>query len=186
MSDGQSVDWDTVAAFCTANPHFRQCGAACDARPDMAFCANVESYYNYRLSLPANATFLALFSLSFLAFAGTYAFTRKGLGFTVAMLLGVACEIIGYVGRVLSWKNQWQEIGFLIQIICLTIGPAFLAAGIYLCLRRIVYAFGPENSRIAPELYTRIVGFLPPAAPFPRQSLSLLSSEPLSWRGKPS
>ncbi|OIW31238.1 RTA1-domain-containing protein [Coniochaeta ligniaria NRRL 30616] len=125
----------------------------------MAFCANVDSYYNYRISLPANAVFLAIFSLSFLAFAAVYGATRKGLGFTVAMLLGVACEIIGYVGRVMSWENQWQENGFLIQIVCLTIGPAFLAAGVYLCLRRIVYAFGPENSRIPPEYYTRI--FIP-------------------------
>lgn len=43
------------------------------------------------------------------------------------------------------------------QICCLTIGPAFMAGGIYLCLRRIVYAFGPENSRLKPEWYTRIV-----------------------------
>jgi hypothetical protein len=45
------------------------------------------------------------------------------------------------------------------QICCLTIAPAFVAGGIYLCLRRIVYAFGPANSRITPEAYTRI--FIP-------------------------
>lgn len=48
---------------------------------------------------------------------------------------------------------------FLIQIVCLTIGPAFLAAGIYLCLSRIVMTFGPENSRIKPLSYPRI--FIP-------------------------
>jgi hypothetical protein len=32
-----------------------------------------------------------------------------------------------------------------------------MAGGIYLSLRRVVYAFGPENSRISPEAYTRIV-----------------------------
>jgi len=57
----------------------------------------------------------------------------------------------------MSWKNQWEQNGFLIQIVCLTIAPAFMAGGLYLCLRRIVYAFGPENSRIKPESYTRIV-----------------------------
>jgi RTA1 like protein len=45
------------------------------------------------------------------------------------------------------------------QIVCLTIAPAFMAGGIYLCLRRIVYTFGPANSRISPEAYTRI--FIP-------------------------
>jgi hypothetical protein len=57
----------------------------------------------------------------------------------------------------LSWQNRWSENGFLVQICCLTIGPAFMAAGVYLCLRRIVSAFGPENSRLPPEYYTRIV-----------------------------
>ncbi|KAH8882646.1 RTA1-domain-containing protein [Thozetella sp. PMI_491] len=122
-------------------------------------CENVRSFYEYRLSLPANALFLALFILSFLGFVGAYGATRRGLAFTIALLLGVLCEILGYAGRVMSWKNQWQENGFLIQICCLTIGPAFMAAGIYLCLRRIVAAFGPENSRIAPEWYTRL--FIP-------------------------
>jgi hypothetical protein len=154
---GVPIDWDAAASLCPANPTEPVCGAICEAYPDTPLCEFVRSFYNYRISLPANATFLALFSLSFLLFAATYAFTRRGLGFTVAMLLGLACEVIGYAGRVMSWKNQWQETGFLIQIICLTIGPAFLAAGVYLCLRRIVYAFGPENSRIRPEYYTRIV-----------------------------
>jgi len=45
---------------------------------------------------------------------------------------------------------------FLIQIVCLTIGPAFLAAGIYLCLSNIVTIFGPENSRIKPRSYPMI------------------------------
>lgn len=47
----------------------------------------------------------------------------------------------------------------MIQIICLTIAPAFLAAGIYLCLSRIVSTFGTENSRIKPLSYPRI--FIP-------------------------
>ncbi len=45
------------------------------------------------------------------------------------------------------------------QIICLTIAPAFLAAGIYLCLSRIVTTFGAQNSRIAPLTYPRF--FIP-------------------------
>ena len=45
------------------------------------------------------------------------------------------------------------------QIVCLTIAPAFMAAGLYLTLSRIVTTFGPENSRIAPLSYPRI--FIP-------------------------
>lgn len=45
------------------------------------------------------------------------------------------------------------------QIVCLTIAPAFLAAGIYLTLSRIVITFGPDNSHIKPLSYPRI--FIP-------------------------
>jgi hypothetical protein len=120
-------------------------------------CPISSSYYYYRVSLPANAAFLALFSISLIGFLATYALTRRALAFHFALLSGVILEVIGYVGRIQSHQNQWNQNGFLIQIVCLTIAPAFIAGGIYLSLRRVVYAFGPENSRISPEAYTRIV-----------------------------
>ena len=42
------------------------------------------------------------------------------------------------------------------NLIPLTIAPALLTAGIYLCLTRIVVATGAENSRIRPRMYTYI------------------------------
>jgi len=117
------------------------------------------SFWDYRPSLAANSVFLALFSSSLLGFIVVYAITRRTTAFTFALLSGCTLEILGYLGRILSWYNPWRETGFLLQIICLTIAPAFMAGGIYLCLRRIVYAFGKENSRISPETYTRL--FIP-------------------------
>lgn len=52
-------------------------------------------------------------------------------------------------------SNVYQN-PFLIQIICLTIAPAFLAAGIYLCLARIIRIFGMANSRIKPRIYPTV------------------------------
>lgn len=52
-----------------------------------------------------------------------------------------------------------MQNGFLMQIVCLTIAPAFLAAGLYFCLSRIVLTFGPSNSRLPPLWYPRI--FIP-------------------------
>jgi len=74
-----------------------------------------------------------------------------------AMLFGLAAEIIGYSGRILSYNNQWDQNGFLIMTVCLTLGPAFFSAGIYLCLGRIVTVYGAENSRLAPSMYTKLV-----------------------------
>lgn len=127
-----------------------------DVYPEV--CKYDESYYEYRIWIVPNALFLGLFALSFIGYVGVFGLTRfRNVGFTVALLLGVLCEALGYLGRVLSWQDQWSENGFLIQICCLTIGPAFVAAGIYFCLRNIVVAFGAENSRINPALYPRIV-----------------------------
>ncbi|KAK5656191.1 hypothetical protein OQA88_4951 [Cercophora sp. LCS_1] len=131
----------------------------CYQNPKDGLCADIGSFYGYELSLAANATFIALFGASLLGFIGTYVVTRRGLVFTLTFLAGIILEILGYAGRVMSYNNRWDENGFLMQICCLTIGPAFLAGGVYLCLRRIVYAFGAENSRIAPETYTRF--FIP-------------------------
>ncbi|KZL86460.1 rta1 like protein [Colletotrichum incanum] len=133
--------------------------ALCYEAPLSDYCEGVQSYYMYRIALAPNVLFVVLFALSLIAFLATYAATRRGLAFNIAMSLGVVTEIIGYAGRIMSWSNQWEESGFMIQVCALTIGPAFLAAGIYLCIRQIVTAFGPDNSRIPPEWYTRI--FIP-------------------------
>lgn len=150
----------------------------CGYKPDSPACVDMPSFFGsvailpmtnptlltlprYRINLAANVAFVSIFSLSALLYILTYAFTRRGLSFFVAMLLGVLCEVFGYAGRIIAYENQWIDKGFLMQICCLTIGPAFLAAGIYLSLRKIVYAFGAENSRIRPEWYTRIVRPLP-------------------------
>jgi hypothetical protein len=39
-------------------------------------------------------------------------------------------------------------------LVCLTIGPAFLSAAVYLCLARIVVAYGEDLSRFSPRFYT--------------------------------
>ncbi|KAF3920450.1 hypothetical protein ABW20_dc0105213 [Dactylellina cionopaga] len=75
------------------------------------------------------------------------------------MTLGGILEVVGYIGRVGGAKDPFMGLGgqaFLIQICCLTIAPACYAAGIYLCLARIVVAFGSDISRIKPRWYTYI------------------------------
>lgn len=131
----------------------------CYENPTAEICKDVPTNYHYSMSLSANVTFLVIFGLSFFGFLGVYVYTRRALAFTVALSLGLICEVLGYAGRIMGWINPWDSNGFLMQICCLTIGPAFMAAGVYLCLRRIVAVFGPENSRIPPTYYTRI--FIP-------------------------
>lgn len=139
----------------------------CRNNPKNSYCDNVPNFYEYRIHLAPNAAFLGIFGASLIAYTAILIVTRRGVAFNAALILGLICEVLGYAGRIMSWHNPWEENGFMIQICCLTIGPAFMAAGCYLCLRRIVSAFGPENSRLPPEYYTRIVS----ARPVPRGRL---------------
>jgi hypothetical protein len=41
-------------------------------------------------------------------------------------------------------------------LICLTIGPAFISASIYICLGRIVVVYGESISRLRPRTYTAV------------------------------
>ena len=62
----------------------------------------------------------------------------------------------GYVGRIMLHHNPWDGNGFDIQICCLIIAPAFIAAGIYLNLKHIVLEVGPSFSHLRPKFYTWI------------------------------
>lgn len=53
-------------------------------------------------------------------------------------------------------SNPWSDNGFEIQIACLIIAPAFIAAGVYLTLKHITLELGVNISRIQPKLYTWI------------------------------
>ncbi|KAI4710584.1 hypothetical protein J4E89_005041 [Alternaria sp. Ai002NY15] len=122
-------------------------------------CLKEWAYWGYQPSLATNIAFAALFGISTIAYLVQGIMGKRWLGFTVAMGTGCAIEVVGYIGRILAHADQFAENPFLIQIICLTIAPAFLAAGIYLCLSRIVTTVGPQHSRIKPLSYPKI--FIP-------------------------
>jgi hypothetical protein len=78
-------------------------------------CPIDSSYYAYRPSLGANAALAALFGISTLLYIGTYVYTRRAIAFTVALAIGTTLEILGYVGRLMSWKDPWSEVRILIS-----------------------------------------------------------------------
>ncbi|KAK6529428.1 hypothetical protein TWF281_008604 [Arthrobotrys megalospora] len=121
-------------------------------------CPVSESAYGYAPKLAPNVVLLVLFVLSTIGFISV-GIWKKTWGFFVAMSLGGLLEVIGYIGRVGGSSDPFDGLGgqsFMIQICCLTVAPACYAAGIYLCLARIVIAFGEEISRIKPRWYTYI------------------------------
>lgn len=71
-------------------------------------------------------------------------------------------EILGYTGRILMHGDGiFVKDWFLMYLIDLTIAPTFIAAGIYLCLSRIVVVFDGNDTakeekvaRWKPRTYT--------------------------------
>jgi len=133
-------------------PHHGQYRICTEVSPE---CPVVDTTYGYRPNLAGNSILLAVFA------ACTLAQLVLGLryrlrAFTFAVSLGCLGEAIGYGGRIMMNSNPWSQTGFKIQICCLILSPSFLAAGIYLTIKHLVIYFGPEMSRIRPQMYTRI------------------------------
>ncbi len=74
--------------------------------------------------------------------------------YTLAMVLASAAAVIGNAGRIPLHDNPFNNLGFQMQICCLTLSPAFNSAALYLMFRHIVRRFGREWSRIRPKYYT--------------------------------
>jgi hypothetical protein len=87
-----------------------------------ATCDLKYSYWGYLPSLAANGFFAGIFGISLAAFVVQSILGRRFLGFSIAMISGSILEVLGYAGRIVSFSNPFNQNGFLIQIVCLTIG----------------------------------------------------------------
>ncbi|KAK6498895.1 hypothetical protein TWF481_011466 [Arthrobotrys musiformis] len=116
-------------------------------------CSVSDSWFGYRPSLPMNATFLVIFTTAFTAHV-FLALRYKTQGFGICMSIACFLEISGYAGRILAYTNPWSLPAFFVQINGVGLAPTFFAAAIYLCLTRIVIAYGAGISRVQPKVYT--------------------------------
>lgn len=124
---------------------------------NLSICDLTLAQFDYRPSIGGNSLYAAIFGLCVLMNI-FYGIRYRTWGYMAAMLLGMSGEVVGYIGRILLWQNPFDPTGnnFLIYLVCLTIAPAFLSAGIYLCLARIVVVYGEHLSRFRPGTYTLI------------------------------
>ncbi|KAK4128124.1 RTA1-domain-containing protein [Parathielavia appendiculata] len=112
-------------------------------------------YIAYFPSLAGNALFAAIFGLCLLPQI-YYGIRCKTWGYLIAMVGGLILEVIGYIARLLMRNNMFTNSYFIMYLVCLTIGPAFFTAGIYLTLSRLIVIYAPERARFRPQVYTYI------------------------------
>ncbi|KAK8912577.1 Sphingoid long-chain base transporter RSB1 [Metarhizium anisopliae] len=118
-------------------------------------CSLSYAQVQYQPSESGNLAYLIIFAVLLLA-QSVLGIIYRTWGFSIAMVLGLVLEVIGYVGRLQMHNDPFKMDPFLIYLICLTIGPAFLSAAVYLSLSRLIVVHGAYLARFAPRTYTII------------------------------
>ncbi|KAG5797575.1 hypothetical protein H9Q69_003369 [Fusarium xylarioides] len=123
-----------------------------DANCTLELCPLESSILRYQPNLPANAIFIGVFGLS-MALHIFQGIKMKTWGFMASMMAGCILEIIGYIGRLIIHDNPFDFIGFLLQIIMITIAPVFFSAAIYVLLSQVINFVDPNVSRFSPKYF---------------------------------
>ncbi|KAK1834261.1 sphingoid long-chain base transporter RSB1 [Podospora conica] len=127
-----------------------------NANCTLDLCPVEYSVYGYRPSLGANIAFIALYSLAIVLHAYLGVMWRQWW-FTGCILAGAINAVLGYAGRLLMYHNPFNFVGFMIQVICVTTGPVYYCAAIYITFAMSIKHFSPELSRFDPKLFYYII-----------------------------
>ncbi|CCH41871.1 Sphingoid long-chain base transporter [Wickerhamomyces ciferrii] len=114
---------------------------------------DAQNQYGEIPSIGGNLTYLVIFAILFLS-QSLISSWYKQWWFFVAMFCGLALETMGFLGRFLSHDDATVEDYFLLQIIALTIAPAFIMGGIYILLGKFIVVYGPKFAVMRPILYS--------------------------------
>ncbi|KAH3661965.1 hypothetical protein OGAPHI_006144 [Ogataea philodendri] len=112
-----------------------------------------ENYGGNAPSLGGNAALLAVMSL-FLGFLVVVGIIYRNWWFLVTFSCGIILEILGYVGRIWSSKNIDSFNGYVVQLVCLTLAPCFIMAGIYYTIAELSVIMGEQYSLLKPMQYS--------------------------------
>ncbi|KAH6843402.1 RTA1 like protein-domain-containing protein [Chaetomium sp. MPI-CAGE-AT-0009] len=101
--------------------------------------------YHYDPSLAANIVFIVLFAAVSIGHA-VFLFRRRTWSF-IPFLIGCIFEAIGYVGRAIAAQENpdYSLSAYILQNLLILLGPALLAASIYMILGRLIRLLGAEE-----------------------------------------
>ncbi|KAH1617641.1 hypothetical protein KXV51_009563 [Aspergillus fumigatus] len=103
-------------------------------------CPIQNAYIHYQPTIAGNSVYLALFGIFLFTQLIQSIFFRMW-GFAGAMAAGLVLEVAGYTGRILQHGNPFSFDYFLLNLICLSLGPI------------IIIYHGEEISRLKPRNY---------------------------------
>ncbi|KAF8002944.1 hypothetical protein HF325_002189 [Metschnikowia pulcherrima] len=114
--------------------------------------------YLLELSLSANMIFAVIFAAVLVTHTGLFLWEQY-LYFGACFFVGTGLEFAGYVARVMAIGHYLEKGPFLCQIISLTLGPAFIMAGIYYLLAQLLVIYGRQFSRLRPLWFSYVFIF---------------------------
>lgn len=122
---------------------------------DLAALSFDENLYSEWLTLWPNVVFAVVFGILLtihvlLTLLSTYWY------FGAVLLIGSGLTFAGYLSRCISVGNESDENPFLSQFITLTISPAFVMAGLYYMLGRMLVFHGDHFSILRPRWFSYI------------------------------
>lgn len=120
-----------------------------------AQASDEDSMYGFILNKPANLAALILYAILWGLHTGLGVWYRQWW-LLVSWFIGLGLECAGYVGRYQSCSDPNNLNDFLVQICCLTLGPAFIMGGVYYQLGKVVVIIGQDVSLVKPMMYTAI------------------------------
>ncbi|GMM28135.1 phospholipid-translocating ATPase [Martiniozyma asiatica (nom. inval.)] len=106
-------------------------------------------------SLGGNAALVAVFAIM-LVFQVIFGVFYHQWWFLTCWTCGLFLEILGYVGRIWSHENIDNMNAFVMQLVCLTLAPCFLMAGIYYIIAQLTLVYGRNFSFLRPMQYSLI------------------------------
>ncbi|KAK6201372.1 putative transporter or flippase transmembrane protein [Scheffersomyces amazonensis] len=150
------INNENMIATGTATQDFPEMTAAIyNATLNLISLDKEANLYSSDLSKTANLTMAILFAIIFLWQAGLAMWSRH-FYFGFCFVLGTGLEFAGYLARYLTVGDYSNYDKFVCQIICLTLAPAFLMAGIYLLLAQLIVLHGRHYSILKPMWFSYI------------------------------
>ena len=70
--------------------------------------------------------------------------------------IGLLLEVVGYSGRIWYTLNDTSRSAYVMELVCITVAPCFLMAGIYNIFAQLVLVYGTQYSYLKPKLYSTI------------------------------
>lgn len=122
-----------------------------------AICNPKNSSYGFLPELWTGILFSCLFGILVLTHIALLGYHRLFPKFMFIAIVGAAGELAGWIARAYGHVDPFDRNGYIAQVICLILSPAFVSAVNYVAFQNVMDVFGKKWSRIPRKYY--VLGF---------------------------